>query len=476
VSDQQQQEDDWMDDAKRRVSGGDQQQMNGADGQPKAATRGSALIQTSGQFVAGFVPPDYLIEGVIQRRFAYALTGKTGSGKTAIVLLFATSVALGRPVGGLEVAQGRVLYFCGENPDDVRMRWIAMSKEFGFDVDDIAVHFIPGRFKIADFRKRILQELQTIGDIVLVVIDTSAAYFPGDDPNNNAQMIAHAQTLRTLVDLPGGPAVLINCHPVKNATRDNLLPYGGGGFVNELDGNLTVWKEDMIELSWQGKFRGPDFAPLSFKVQTVTHDRLKDSKGRPLWTVVASYLSETEQQQIAQVERSNEDKLLFAIKTNGKASLADFARMCEWTLKSGEPNKMLVKRTAEKLLKIKLIARERGEYQITDKGGKVISKVEEAEREAARPDSKTTMGSKRKKAGAKAAIEVKQVGPTPAGATCIYCQQETDQAVGMFKNAAAIGSKPETLHQGCAPYFFENVRSGKPTVPMSDAMSDEGPF
>jgi hypothetical protein len=31
----------------------------------------------------------------------------------------------------------------------------------------------------------------------------------------------------------------------------------------------------------------------------------------------------------------------------------------------------------------------------------------------------------------------------------------------MFKNAAAIGSKPETLHRGCASYFFENVRSGK---------------
>ena len=31
------------------------------------------------------------------------------------------------------------------------------------------------------------------------------------------------------------------CHPVKNAAKDNLLPRGGGQFLNELDANLTLW-------------------------------------------------------------------------------------------------------------------------------------------------------------------------------------------------------------------------------------------
>jgi hypothetical protein len=424
---------------------------------PKAANgkdRAGPLIQSSAQFVANFTPPDYLINGVVQRRFAYALTGRTGSGKTAIVLLLAASVALGRPIGSLEVAQGRVLYFCGENPDDVRMRWIAMSKEFGFDIDDIAVHFIPGRFKNSDFRRRILYELRSIGEIVMVIIDTSAAYFPGDDPNNNAQMIAHAQTLRSLVDLPGGPSVLINCHPVKNAARDNLLPYGGGAFVNELDGNLTLWKDDVTELSWQGKFRGPDFAPLSFKVQTVTHNRLKDSKGRALWTVVASYLSEVEQQQIQQTERSKEDKLLLAIKANGRNSLADYARMCEWFDSRGEPYKMLVSRTADRLVKSKLIARERDEYVITNKGAKVITKLEKAEQEAARLDeSKTTMRPKKKTAPS-VRLESKTA---ETGAVCVYCFTTTDERVSLFKNAAKIGSKYEPLHWRCAEPFFSKI-------------------
>src|SRR5262245_16993741 len=64
------------------------------------------LIQSSSQFVADFTPPDYLIDGVLQRRFFYSLTGPTGSGKTSITLFFAASVALERFIGGMEVAPG----------------------------------------------------------------------------------------------------------------------------------------------------------------------------------------------------------------------------------------------------------------------------------------------------------------------------------------------------------------------------------
>ena len=90
-----------------------------------------SLIQMSGQFVKGFVPPDYVLDGLLQRRFLYSLTARTGGGKTATVLLIAAVVALGKTIGKLEVTQGRVLYFAGENPDDVRMRWIAMAQTHG---------------------------------------------------------------------------------------------------------------------------------------------------------------------------------------------------------------------------------------------------------------------------------------------------------------------------------------------------------
>ena len=76
--------------------------------------------------------------------------------------------------------------------------------------------------------------------------------------------------MRSLITLvPGRPAVLVNCHPVKNASPDNLLPAGGGNFLNQVDGNLTAAKtEGTTALHSQGKFRGVEFAPMYFLIKT----------------------------------------------------------------------------------------------------------------------------------------------------------------------------------------------------------------
>src|SRR5215469_9286631 len=86
-------------------------------------------ILSGAEFVASFVPPDFVIDGVLQKQFIYSLTAPTNAGKTAIMLLLAAHVALGRDIApGVEVERSRVLYLAGENPVDVMMRWIAMSQ------------------------------------------------------------------------------------------------------------------------------------------------------------------------------------------------------------------------------------------------------------------------------------------------------------------------------------------------------------
>jgi len=39
------------------------------------------------------------------------------------------------------------VFLSGENPDDVRARWIAMSKQMDFKRREEDVHFIAGTFK-----------------------------------------------------------------------------------------------------------------------------------------------------------------------------------------------------------------------------------------------------------------------------------------------------------------------------------------
>ena len=341
------------------------------------------LIQSSAEFIDGFVPPDYLIDGILQKRFCYSLTAKTGTGKTAVMLRAAAHVALGRTIGDRRVERGKVLYFAGENPDDIRMRWIGLSQEMAFDPEEAEVYFIAGTFKISAMQARITEEMKRIGEFSLIVVDTSAAYFEGEEENSNSQIGAHARRLRTLCEMPGAPCVLVACHPVKNAGDDNLLPRGGGAFLAEVDGNLIARKEDSaVAVHWQGKYRGPDFAEILFGLRTITHQRLKDSRGRPIPTVIAYPIGEDARDEMATAARKQEYQLLLKLAEMPSASLADLARALGWTLQTGEPNKMKVSRKLDELEKAKLIKRKRDGITLTPAGEKAAAKLKPAEKQA----------------------------------------------------------------------------------------------
>jgi AAA domain len=332
------------------------------------------LTLSSAEFVAGFVPPDYLIVGWLQRRFVYSLTAATGDGRTAIALLITMLVAQGFKLGKLSVKRGRVLYFAGENPDDVRMRWMATTQQFGLTPENIDnVHFVPGVFKFTEIGERIRQEMAA-QELALVIVDTSAAYFETDDENNNMQALAHAKRLRELSRLPGAPTVLICCHPTKNA--ESLVPRGGGAFLNEVDGNLTCKRNDLaVELHGHGKFRGPDFAPMFFQLKVVTHERLKDADGNLIQTVVALPLSDEGLKEISLKNRKDQDDVLLSIEGAPDLSTRDRAQQLCWLTKAGDPYHMRVVRAEKALKEAGLIKKNRDDWELTDKGKKEATRI-----------------------------------------------------------------------------------------------------
>jgi AAA domain len=337
-------------------------------------------ILTGAAFISRHVPPVWLIDGIIQRSRLYACTSLTGHGKTAVWLFNACMIHAGRMIGQLEAYRGNVLILAGENPSDLEARMIGMAEAFKLPRDQLP-YVLSGGFPLNEQEAEALQR-DIAGlrvPLALIVGDTASSFFPGDDENNNVQAGGYARTLRGFTDhCEGKPAVVALCHPVKNAARNNLLPRGGGAFLNELDGNTTIWSEsrgEVTELHWQGKIRGPDFSPFGYRLRPVPTG-LFDEKKREEMTIIAEPMSDEAVADHAKQSLANEDVVLRSLRDHPGRSWAQIARDAGWVDAAGTPEKWLVQRALQSLAADKLIQRPRSgaPWELTDKGEKALGK------------------------------------------------------------------------------------------------------
>jgi hypothetical protein len=302
-----------------------------------------------------YTPPQYLIERLFKRGYLYGLTGLTGSGKTAVALALARAVCRGQKIGERAAMKGRVIYLAGENPDDVQARCIAM-----FDrADDLRMFPQATRANADSYITHLIKRGEPIA---LVVVDTSTAYFAGEDENDNKQSLEHAKWLRSMAQrLPGNPTVLVCCHPVKNASDDNMVPRGGSAFLNEIDGNLAATKVgDMTVIKQHGKYRDVDFPGIAFAREVRYPDRLQ---GIP--TVTARYATDDELIKTTTELADDDQKVLEFLIQNPGARLREIAIHMKWATKKKEPDTNKAKRSVDRLLKQKLIDKD---WSVTDVG------------------------------------------------------------------------------------------------------------
>lgn len=335
-------------------------------------------VLTGADFMATFVAPDYIIDGLVQRTRLYACTSKTGHGKTAVWLYLGCMVMSGRNLGNLETTRGNVIFLAGENPDDLCGRMHAACHIYKLDASRMP-HVLPYNFPLtAEEAVRLREDIDEL-DLhpVMIIADTAAAYFPGEDDNSNVQMGEYGRTWRTLTRCKGNPAVVVLSHPVKNADRENLAPRGGGAFLNELDGNLTLWSDSLGEtttLHWQGKLRGADFDPIPFVLRPTRIPELMDAKKRPLVSVVAELQSQEGAANGAKQALSDENAVLYWLKERPGISLADIAENAGWVNERGMPLKAKVQRCLERLKMDKLVKIHRRKWMISDLGKAEIGK------------------------------------------------------------------------------------------------------
>jgi hypothetical protein len=357
-----------------------QKKNGGANGAGHSEqTRTRSRILTGAEFIKRHVPPVWLIDGIVQRSRLYACTSLTGHGKTAAWLFNGCMIHAGRLIGNLEVFKGNVLFLAGENPCDLEARMIGMAHAYNLPEDQLP-YILPGSFPMteeeAEALKRDIKDMIGV-PLCLIVGDTASSFFPGDDENSNVQAGGYARTLRTFTqECAGNPAVVALCHPIKGAAKANLLPRGGGAFLNELDGNLTLWSHsqgEVTELHWHGKIRGPDFSPVGYSLRPVKTG-LIDERDRPEMTIIAEPMSDEAVANHAKQTLANEDVVLRALSDHPERSLSQIAEDAGWVTEDGRPEKWKVHRAIHSLADDKLVkqVRKGGAWTLTERGEEAL--------------------------------------------------------------------------------------------------------
>lgn len=353
---------------------------------PPATTR--EFLLSSAAFVRGFVAPDYVLDGVLQKGFLYAVTAKTGVGKTAVAMLIGAHISEGRPLGDLDVAKGPVIYFAGENPIDIRMRWLGLTQRMRINPETANMYFIDGVVPLSQVSQLIADEVRNKGLAPQAVfVDTAAAFNEGDEENSNNQAGDYARRLRALTTLPGNPCVIVLAHPAKNAGDEDLIPRGGGAFLNEIDGNIALRKLDsLVTAANFGKFRGAEFAPLSFELITVReHPKLRDTRGRHIPTVVAAAISAGDKSRLESAGRADEDAVLRLLCDRPGQTPTDVARAMGWHLRpvnGKEPpiNHVKAKRLLDRMRNEKLVEERRGCWFASERAQRDLNRSEQVQK------------------------------------------------------------------------------------------------
>src|SRR5262245_59371320 len=178
------------------------------------------MVKRGGDFLRECQPIIYTFDGLLPSGSIYGVTGRSSTGKTAFLQAATLSIITGKDIIGFIPEPGRVAYIILENPTDFRMKLAVNAYIHGIDWgtlnDNLAV--IDMRLPHEEIMDQLRVDSEEYGPFRLVCYDTYQAGFSGAAFNANEDALRHAQALRELTTLPGKPAALIACQPVKNCT------------------------------------------------------------------------------------------------------------------------------------------------------------------------------------------------------------------------------------------------------------------
>ncbi|EJZ0208053.1 AAA family ATPase, partial [Escherichia coli] len=187
----------------------------------------------------------YVIKGLIPAESLCSTYGASGSYKSFLAISWSCHVATGMAWGGRRVSKGAVIYIAGEGSMGVKRRVKAWEITYGKEVTDLCIVNAPVFPASPDYVEQVIRtaglvKSRTGENVRLIVIDTLARCFGGNDENDSRDMGAFIQGCDAIKQATGATVLVVH-HSGKDETKGAR---GSSAFRASLDAEYRIRRED----------------------------------------------------------------------------------------------------------------------------------------------------------------------------------------------------------------------------------------
>ena len=187
----------------------------------------------------------YVIKGLIPAESLCSTYGASGSYKSFLAISWSCHVATGMAWGGRRVSKGAVIYIAGEGSMGVKRRVKAWEITHNKVVTDLCIVNAPVFPASPDYVEQVIRtaglvKSRTGENVRLIVIDTLARCFGGNDENDSRDMGAFIQGCDAIKQATGATVLVVH-HSGKDETKGAR---GSSAFRAALDAEYRISREN----------------------------------------------------------------------------------------------------------------------------------------------------------------------------------------------------------------------------------------
>lgn len=187
----------------------------------------------------------YVIKGLIPAESLCSTYGASGSYKSFLAISWSCHVATGMAWGGRRVSKGAVIYIAGEGSMGVKRRVKAWEITHDKVVTDLCIVNAPVFPASPDYVEQVIRtaglvKSRTGENVRLIVIDTLARCFGGNDENDSRDMGAFIQGCDAIKQATGATVLVVH-HSGKDETKGAR---GSSAFRAALDAEYRISREN----------------------------------------------------------------------------------------------------------------------------------------------------------------------------------------------------------------------------------------